>query len=211
MSNNNNNSNNRADFCGRHQMRFVLRTLDDVLDYLWEDERADFEVNDCPRGHLFQSLEFLRLWSMRARSRIRCTATTVDFPGCGRRRCVGREASGPRHPESRPLFRTLVRPGEWVRQFPDVARYLVRGEHPRTVLVLGWDPPLATYFAQAWLVPSSAEEYEDGKLMLWVGTDWAEVPDVVRLVASVEKFVAVPADLCRELEAGPRMRPPRLW
>lgn len=111
--------------------------------------------------------------------------------------------------KSQPLFRTLSQPGEWVRESPDVWRYLVRGNHPLIVLVLGWDPPLATYFAQVWLVPTSATDYEDGELVLWLGTDISEFPDEIRLASAVGRFVVVSETLRQELHAGPQAMPPR--
>lgn len=111
--------------------------------------------------------------------------------------------------KSQPLFRTLSRPGEWVRESPDVWRYLVRGNHPLIVLVLGWDRPLATFFAQVWLVPATATDYEDGELVHWVGTYDSEIPDENRLASAVSQFVVMPEALRQEVRAGPRLAPPR--
>jgi hypothetical protein len=107
-----------------------------------------------------------------------------------------------------PLFRTLSKPGEWVRQLPDVWRYLVRGNSAEVILVLGWDRMLATYFAQVWVVPSSVIDYEDGELVYWTDTQRREVPNVYRLASAVKPFVAVPSDLWWKLEAGRRVMPP---
>ncbi len=68
----------------------------------------------------------------------------------------------------------------------------------RLLAFVGWDRPLATFFLQVG-VPLEGESDEiDGERMVhWVGTEWAEIPSVEKLVEAAfngrgDKHVGTP-------------------
>jgi hypothetical protein len=64
-------------------------------------------------------------------------------------------------------------------------------------VVIGWDPPLRTYFAQVF--DTAADEESDGREVLWIGTGFREVPDPTAVIAAVTPFASVPAGLLDQL------------
>ncbi|MFO0840866.1 MAG: hypothetical protein U0797_00515 [Gemmataceae bacterium] len=81
------------------------------------------------------------------------------------------------------------------------SRYRLKGNSPSVTVVLGWDRPLSTYFAQVWDVPERAGHHEEGALLLWAGCGWQELPDTNDLVDILEPHAAVPRDLLDVLTA----------
>lgn len=63
-------------------------------------------------------------------------------------------------------------------------------------IFVGWDRPLETYFATV-LRPGD----EDDETVVWTGTRIGEITDSARIVAAIEAYAEVPADLCSRLEA----------
>ena len=69
--------------------------------------------------------------------------------------------------------------------------------NPAHEVVVGWDPPLRTFFAQ---VLDTAGDEEDGTYeVLWIGTRFQEVLNPATIIAAVAPFAAVPADLFGQL------------
>ena len=63
---------------------------------------------------------------------------------------------------------------------------------PAHEVVVGWDRPLDTFFAQ--VIDTTTDEDSDAREVLWIGTDFCEVPDPAAVIAAVAPFAAVPAD-----------------
>lgn len=40
----------------------VLESIDAIVGYLWDDEEADYEVEDKPEGHVFEHLKRVNTW-----------------------------------------------------------------------------------------------------------------------------------------------------
>lgn len=68
---------------------------------------------------------------------------------------------------------------------------------PAHEVVVGWDPPLRTFFAQ--VLDTAAEERGDAYEVLWIGARFREVLDPAIVIVSVAPFAAVPADLLGQL------------
>lgn len=82
---------------------------------------------------------------------------------------------------------------------------------PRSVAI-GWDPPLATFFA---IVSRPGEGDGEDEIFLWIGTDYAEVPEVDAIINAVRPYAVIPDNLRSILEndrlnEGSRPRPPWL-
>lgn len=89
-------------------------------------------------------------------------------------------------------------PGDW-RYLGSGSRYRLRGTVPSVTVILGWDHPLQTYFAQVWEVGGAAENHEDGTLLQWLGTRWKEFPHSLRFEKALAAHALVPEDLWCEL------------
>lgn len=101
-------------------------------------------------------------------------------------------------------------PGNWEREGAG-SRYRLQGYSPSVKVVLGWDRPLSTYFAQVWEVPEGAGHHEEGTLLLWLGCSWKEVPTGAGLADALERYAPVPgelADLLHADEVASRFGPP---
>lgn len=68
---------------------------------------------------------------------------------------------------------------------------------PDHEVVVGWDPPLRTYFAQ--VLDTAADEESDDFEVLWIGTGPHEVLNPATVIAAVTPFASVPADLAEQL------------
>lgn len=93
---------------------------------------------------------------------------------------------------------------------------------PGVEVVVGWDPPLATFFAQVIRQgpAAAADDEEDDDVLLWVGTapgdiaepeglrgplaPWAELDDATVAALRADRAAAVqPSDLQRIVLRGP--------
>ena len=63
--------------------------------------------------------------------------------------------------------------------------------------VVGWDPGLATFFAQ--VLDTAADEESGAHEVLWIGTDFHEVLNPATVIAAVAPFASVPAGLLDQL------------
>jgi len=64
-------------------------------------------------------------------------------------------------------------------------------------IVVGWDPPLSTFFVQVW----DLHKPEDDNEVLWVGYTPGEIRDVDQVVKAVAPWVRVPDSVQRSLYA----------
>ncbi|MBP5977400.1 hypothetical protein HW132_32980 [Brasilonema sp. CT11] len=62
-------------------------------------------------------------------------------------------------------------------------------------IVIGWDAPLGTYFAQVW------NSKDDDEPVLWIGTDLHELASVDALQVALADYCSVPLTHC-PLEMG---------
>jgi hypothetical protein len=75
-------------------------------------------------------------------------------------------------------------------------------------IVLGWDNPLETYFAQVWKgEPESAENRHPDfpslgpHPLLWLGTERHQVPTVEELMVKLRPYVELPPSVREQLKA----------
>lgn len=68
-------------------------------------------------------------------------------------------------------------------------------ETPKEIVV-GWDPPLQTFFLQI-LDPAKDEE----EIVLWIGMRQNELPEVADLAAALAPYAALTPELAQQLEA----------
>lgn len=66
-----------------------------------------------------------------------------------------------------------------------MSRHDVPARAPDLTVVVGWDGPLQTFFAQ---VHRDVPRTGQSKVVLWVGTQWEEIPDAAQLVALLAPF-----------------------
>ena len=71
-------------------------------------------------------------------------------------------------------------------------------ETGRFTVIVGWDNPLQTYFAQVWDV--KLQDENDEGCVFWVGTHPGSVRRVSDLARVISGYAALPEDLARQLE-----------
>ena len=81
-----------------------------------------------------------------------------------------------------------------------MSRYEIPARRPALECEVGWDPPLATFFAQVY-DHDGPDPYGDGGLMVWFGTSYAEIPKAEELIARLERWVEVDPQTVATLEA----------
>jgi hypothetical protein len=92
-----------------------------------------------------------------------------------------------------------------------MSRNLYKGKQPYHAVVLGWDNPMQTFFAQVrdrrgdGLFPAGAAGHT---LDLWVGLGYGEVPTPDELAVLLAPFGAIPADVMGRLRDDYRSRRP---
>lgn len=86
-----------------------------------------------------------------------------------------------------------------------MSRYTFEGNRPEFSIVVGWDNPLESYFAQVW----DGGELEKGNLRLWAGAGPERVTTVATLAMLVAPYGQIPAEILAQLaeEYGQRVGP----
>ena len=83
-----------------------------------------------------------------------------------------------------------------------MSRYTFEGNRPELSIVVGWDNPLKTYFAQVWDGGGPGQ----GELRLWVGAGRDRVPTAEALAELVAPYGDIPADVLEQLEEDYELR-----
>jgi hypothetical protein len=65
---------------------------------------------------------------------------------------------------------------------------------PQYEIVIGWDKPLHTFFAQVWDKEAVSEDPE-----LWVGVAFGQVPTCEHLEQILKPYADIPEDVCIQL------------
>ena len=83
-----------------------------------------------------------------------------------------------------------------------MSRHTITALHPQHTCVVGYDPPLGTFFAQVWdqTLPAAEEQ-----VVLWVGTTLYEMPTVQALATALREYAVIPADVWQRLESERRI------
>src|SRR5262245_35564236 len=93
-----------------------------------------------------------------------------------------------------------------------MSRYNVPAQQPGLTVIVGWDNPLTTFFAQVF-DPSLEEDVE--ACLLWIGTAPEAIPTVAALQAQLAGWAPIPDDivarLVREQQAPTPPSPPQQW
>lgn len=91
-----------------------------------------------------------------------------------------------------------------------MSQYVVAATEDGLGCLLGWDPPLGTYFAQVYLVDDEGgrvdlylddDENEQSGTVLWVGHSPGEIRSVDELVGSLGELIEVPGNIKAALVA----------
>jgi hypothetical protein len=75
-----------------------------------------------------------------------------------------------------------------------MSRYCIHPRKPQYEIVIGWDKPLHTFFAQVWDKESISEDPE-----LWVGVAFGQVPTCEHLEQILKPYAAIPEHICIQL------------
>ena len=93
-----------------------------------------------------------------------------------------------------------------------MSRYSLSAQDPRFTAVVGWDNPLATFFAQ--IFDPSIED-DDEAYVLWIGTAPHAISTVAALQAQRAGWATIPADivdrLTREQQVATPPTPLQRW
>ena len=93
-----------------------------------------------------------------------------------------------------------------------MSRYRIPAQQPDLTVIVGWDNPLTTFFAQVF-DPSIAEDAE--ACLLWIGTAPEAIPTVAALQAQLAGWATIPADivdrLVRDQQAATPPTPLQRW
>jgi hypothetical protein len=93
-----------------------------------------------------------------------------------------------------------------------MSRYNIPAQHPALTVTVGWDNPLATFFAQVFN-PSIEEDAE--ACLLWIGTAPEAISTVAALQAQLTGWATIPPDivdrLTRDQQAATPPTPLQRW
>jgi len=93
-----------------------------------------------------------------------------------------------------------------------MSRYHFPAQDPRFTVVVGWDNPLATFFAQVF---DPSIEDDDEADVLWIGTAPQAISTVAALQAQLAGWATLPAalvaQLTREQQAATPPTPLQRW
>jgi hypothetical protein len=82
-----------------------------------------------------------------------------------------------------------------------MSRITIATPPPYAYGVVGYDPPLGTFFAQ---VSQRRGARGPSALVRWIGTDLQELPTIAALLTAVADVVTIPADVQRQLVHEPQ-------
>jgi hypothetical protein len=77
-----------------------------------------------------------------------------------------------------------------------MSRYTFEGNRAELTIVVGWDNPLGSYFAQVW----DGGGHEERDLRLWVGAGPDLVSTTAALAALVAPYGEIPSEILAKLE-----------
>jgi hypothetical protein len=77
-----------------------------------------------------------------------------------------------------------------------MSRYSIPAQQPGLTVIVGWDNPLCTLFAQVF-DPSIAEDTD--ACLLWIGTAPEVIPTVAALQAQLAGWATIPPDIVERL------------
>src|SRR5262245_7628900 len=80
-----------------------------------------------------------------------------------------------------------------------MSRYAIAAQTPHLTCVVGYDPPLGTFFAQ--VIDPTRPEDDELHVPLWIGTDVAEIPTVAALEAALSDWAVMPESIKTQLAA----------
>jgi hypothetical protein len=86
-----------------------------------------------------------------------------------------------------------------------MSRYSLAAQDPRFTAVVGWDNPLATFFAQ--IFDPSIED-DDEAYVLWIGTAPHAISTVAALQAQLAGWATIPADIVDRLTRDQQVATP---
>jgi hypothetical protein len=93
-----------------------------------------------------------------------------------------------------------------------MSRYGFLAQDPRLTVVVGWDNPLATFFAQVF---DPSIDDEDDAYVLWLGTAPQAISTVAALQTQLAGWAIIPAtlvaQLTREQQAATPPTPLQRW
>jgi hypothetical protein len=70
-------------------------------------------------------------------------------------------------------------------------------EHSHLRIVIGWDDPLNTFFAQVF--NPEIDEDDPGYEVLWIGTAYQEIHDMDKVIEALAPWAVVPQDIRSKL------------
>jgi hypothetical protein len=73
-----------------------------------------------------------------------------------------------------------------------MSRYSVPTQHPGLTVIVGWDNPLMTFFAQVF---DPSIEDDEAACLLWIGTTPEAIPTVAALQAQLVGWATIPDDI----------------
>jgi hypothetical protein len=76
-----------------------------------------------------------------------------------------------------------------------MSRYTFEGNRPALSIIVGWDNPLTSFFAQVW----DAGEPENRDLKLWVGAGPERVTTVAALAMLLAPYGEIPSEILAQL------------
>ena len=77
-----------------------------------------------------------------------------------------------------------------------MSRYEIPTTHPGMTCIVGWDPPLGTFFAQVY---RRKRPQHPASLVHWIGTDLHEIPTVEAFTVAIAAYVTVPEEIQQQL------------
>jgi hypothetical protein len=89
-----------------------------------------------------------------------------------------------------------------------MSRYTIPAHAARYHVVVGWDPPLATFFGEVWdrTVP---DEHDEAACLLWAGAALGALPTVDALQACLQAYATIPPEVVAQLHQECSTTPPR--
>jgi hypothetical protein len=89
-----------------------------------------------------------------------------------------------------------------------MSRYVITSDDTHFQVIVGWDAPLTTFFAQVFATTVEAEE-DDAACVLWVGDDVQALTTVAALQNALQGYATMSPAIVARLQHDQATTPPR--
>lgn len=88
-----------------------------------------------------------------------------------------------------------------------MTRHIYKGRNPKHTVIVGWDKPMRTFFAQ--VITPMEDDLLKHEMLLWAGVSFDEVTSIQALRKTLAEYAELTSELAEQLELDKYSNPTR--